>query len=181
VAQDTDASEEVGRDTLRTAYEVIGQRRTAYDALLWQAPALGATAQAFLITIAYGTGSSTLARAVTGLLAFWVAICSRRLMAAHRHFEVADSVRLEKIETLLGLPSLLGAAPHAPPWVRDPRKDKLTWLERVLVARSRGGAQTAERGRPGLTYQLWHTSQLLFAAAGVAAPLIAIIRPQWLG
>ena len=37
-------------------YEVIAGRRNTYDGLLWQMPMLGLTAQAFLFTIALGSG-----------------------------------------------------------------------------------------------------------------------------
>ena len=43
-------------------YDLLAARRTSYDEMMWQAPALSLTAQAFLFTIALGPGSTTAAR-----------------------------------------------------------------------------------------------------------------------
>ena len=48
------------------AYEMLAERRNQQDSMLWQAPALALTAQAFLLTIALGGNAvSVFARALT--------------------------------------------------------------------------------------------------------------------
>ncbi|WP_425614567.1 hypothetical protein NA78x_004440 [Anatilimnocola sp. NA78] len=92
-------------------YQVIAARRNANDTLLWQAPLLSLTGQAFLFTAA----ATLLAAAKEGahpgclysvaLMLAWVAACaSLHLMAKHRFFEVEDSVYLRDLELILELP-----------------------------------------------------------------------------
>ena len=42
------------------AYEMLAERRNQQDSMLWQAPALALTAQAFLLTIALGGNAVSL-------------------------------------------------------------------------------------------------------------------------
>lgn len=167
------------RETLLVTYEVVGARRIAYDTMLWQAPALGLAAQAFLLTIAYGSDSTLAARVVAGLLAFLVALVSRRLMAAHRHHELGDARRLEQIEDRLGLTELLGIAPHARSAERDPRAERLTAVERAClrlrIASPEARALATSGGRPWMTYSIWYMLQAALAVAGLAAPILGAL------
>jgi hypothetical protein len=65
---------------------------------MWQVPALGLTAQAFLLNIALAHDSARLARAIAALLGMTTAALSMQLMAKHRANEVQDSRLLENLE-----------------------------------------------------------------------------------
>ena len=79
-------------------YSVIAGRRLQFDTLMWQVPALGLTAQAFLLNIALAHDSARLARAIAALLGMTTAALSMQLMAKHRANEVQDSRLLENLQ-----------------------------------------------------------------------------------
>ena len=74
--------------------------------MLWQTPALAMTAQAFLLTIAYGNGSE-IARIVTACLGVAVAFMSMQLMSKHRFLKRIDEHKAQDLEDEL---KLLGIA-----------------------------------------------------------------------
>jgi hypothetical protein len=76
----------------------MASRRDSYNDLLWQTPVLSLTAQAFLLTIALGSGTSHQARIVSGFLALITALASVQLFARHRAFEVAATRWLKEFE-----------------------------------------------------------------------------------
>jgi len=78
-------------------YQVVAARRQNYDNLLWQTPVISLTGQAFLFTIALGSGSK-LSRIIASLLALIAALASSQPLARHRHFEVYYSKLLESVE-----------------------------------------------------------------------------------
>jgi hypothetical protein len=79
-------------------YTAVGQRRTANDGMVWQAPIVSLTAQAFLLTIALAPDSASAARYISAGLAFVAAVASFHLMAKHRTFERLDSEWLKRYE-----------------------------------------------------------------------------------
>ncbi len=79
-------------------YDVVAARRTALNGLMWQTPVLSLTAQAFLFTIALGSGASSFATLMSAVLALAAALASIQLMAKHRCLEVRDSQLLEEYE-----------------------------------------------------------------------------------
>lgn len=81
-------------------YEVVANRRVAGDSLLWQAPVLSLTAQAFLLTIALGN-SDPQSVFISSLLGAITALASIHLMWKHRYFELRDSMWLERVEIKL--------------------------------------------------------------------------------
>jgi hypothetical protein len=100
-----------------TVYSVIAARRTAFDTLMWQVPALGLAAQAFLLTIAYGSDSSQLARCISGSLAAVVALVAIQTMLKHRANEKTDNLTLKAMEVAAGI-SVGSGNPHDAPAVR---------------------------------------------------------------
>lgn len=56
----------------------------SYTTMLWQVPALGLTAQAFLMTIALGSDSSNVARVIAALLSVVISVASTQLMHDQR-------------------------------------------------------------------------------------------------
>ncbi len=84
--------------SLDLIYQAVAQRRLQHDLLMWQVPALGLTAQAFLLTIVLGPGSGRLARILAALLAALSSGLSMQLMARHRWHEATERAWLEAFE-----------------------------------------------------------------------------------
>ena len=98
------------------AYEMLAERRNQQDSMLWQAPALALTAQAFLLTIALGGNAvSVFARALAAGLGLVVACMSMQLMAKHRHLTELDNAWLAAMEQEIGLaPIAVGVDNRSP-------------------------------------------------------------------
>lgn len=124
---------------------------------------LGLTAQAFLLTIALGAGSSRLARLIASALALVVALMSGQLMDKHRAVEEADSILLQRLERALRVESFAGALPHAKP------AELVTQLGRPWGAWRRASS-----------YRIWRAGLFLFGAAAVAIFMVALISPSLL-
>ena len=84
--------------SLLAAYAAVAARRTQWDLLLWQVPALSLTAQAFLLTIALSQGNDAWARVLSSLLSLNIAVISILLMGRHRQAELHDAHWLERME-----------------------------------------------------------------------------------
>jgi len=153
---------EIPGDQVNTVYGAISSRRTAFDTLMWQVPALGLAAQAFLLTIAFGSKSSDTARCVAGGLSVVVALVAIQTMLKHRANEKTDTLILEKIELALGIRLGEGSSPHQSPKSRG--RAIGNDLIYGCLARLRSVA-------------LWVTSLLCFAAAGIAAIVITLSNP----
>lgn len=79
-------------------YEAVVARRLQWDNLVWQVPILSLTAQAFLFTIALGSGSTTVARCTSAGLSLVITFLSVTLMARHRQAELVDAHWLEEYD-----------------------------------------------------------------------------------
>lgn len=93
-------------------WQVLAERRSAYDSMLWQTPALGMTAQAFLFTLTLAPDVSTLGRVVAATLSLVIALVSAQLMAKHRRHEISDCLLLEQLEASLEMHRITGFNPH---------------------------------------------------------------------
>lgn len=142
-----------------SVYTVVAHRRTAFDTLMWQVPALGLAAQAFLLTIAYGSNSSVIARCIAGGLAVVVALVAIQTMLKHRANEKTDNLILKELESAVGIWIGSDRNPHDSPAVRG-RAIQNNLIEGRLAQ--------------GRSVTLWVTSLLCFAAAGVTAVVLAI-------
>ncbi|HEX5526707.1 MAG TPA: hypothetical protein VFX44_05855 [Solirubrobacterales bacterium] len=140
-------------------YTVVAHRRTAFDTLMWQVPALGLAAQAFLLTIAYGSKSSVIARCIAGGLSVVVALVAIQTMLKHRANEKTDNLILKELESAVGIWIGSGHNPHDSPAVRG----KAIQNDLIVDRLARGRSVT-----------LWVTSLLCFAAAGLTAVVLAI-------
>jgi len=149
---------EIPQELVGTVYSAIATRRTAFDTLMWQVPALGLTAQAFLLTIAYGASSSEIARLAASALALVVATVAIQTMRKHGANELTDSVLLESIENTMGI-TVAGVHPHTKPGARG-RAVENGEFERWSVKKR--------------SFQLWVWSLRLFAGAALAAGVIAL-------
>jgi hypothetical protein len=141
-----------------TVYTAVANRRTAFDTLMWQVPALGLTAQAFLLTLAYGASSSEAARLVASVLALAVAVAAIQTMRKHQANELTDARMLESIECTVGI-TVAGAHPHAKPEARAKAVENKEFEKWSVRKRS---------------FQLWVWSLRLFAGAALVAGAIAL-------
>lgn len=103
------ASEELGI----AVWQTMAARRSGFDAMMWQTPALGMTAQAFLLTLALGPGTARWARLISAVLSLVLSLMVMQLMAKHRQNEVCESRRLEQLEAKLRFKENFGFLPHA--------------------------------------------------------------------
>ena len=83
-------------------YQLLASRRESYDLMLWQTPVISLTAQAFLFTIALGTGPA-LGRVLASVLALAAGLASLHLLGKHRTFELHYANLLRLCERGLGL------------------------------------------------------------------------------
>ena len=102
-------------------YQTVASRRVAYDSMMWQTPALGLTAQAFLLTLALEATSRSLVRFIAASLSLVLSLITMQLMAKHRLFEVLDSKLLARFEDKLGISDWLEVHPHGP---KESRRDE---------------------------------------------------------
>lgn len=139
-------------------YQVVAARRAQQDGLMWQVPILSLTAQAFLLTIALGQGTSRFARVVAALLSVVAAALSILLMGKHRLNEVHDADWLEHYERGHGLPVV-----HSREYVRDwNRAQARPWLRLSL-------------------YRVWVGGLAVFGLAGLVVVTVALGAPRLLG
>ncbi|MCW6007134.1 hypothetical protein K1W54_21505 [Micromonospora sp. CPCC 205371] len=140
------------------AASALASRRTAFDTMMWQVPALALAAQAFLLTIALGSDIGRLSRVIAALLGLALAGMSIQLMAKYRYLEVLDSQLLERLEGALRLDHTLGFAPHAALSERARRShSSASWLVRMS------------------SYRLWLGGLALFGLADAVAAAAALV------
>jgi hypothetical protein len=93
---------------LVTLLNVYTTQFGSYTTLLWQVPALGLTAQAFLLMIALGPGSSDAARYTAAALSVIIAVASWNLMHYQRGRAINQAELAKRVSYELSLQDLLG-------------------------------------------------------------------------
>ena len=88
----------------RAAYAAIAGRAQSYNDLQWQTPNLALVAEAFLLQIALGPQSTSVARLVASALNLMLSLLCIQKMAKHREMQINDRITLRKLEKRLGLP-----------------------------------------------------------------------------
>jgi hypothetical protein len=159
-------------------YNAVAARRTTTDGMMWQAPFLSLTAQAFLFTIALGKDSELVARLISSGLALLSALACLHLMAKHRYYERLDSEWLKLYEDRFyeGVANgkKLPCKVHAR---RDSEFTKIfpgdKWLHRPIT-------WLVTRSPIRSSYVVWMIALLAFALGACAAGLIAVIWPELL-
>lgn len=145
------------RDAVLAVYSVLGARRTSFDTVMWQVPALAMAAQAFLLATSLDSGASRAWRIIAAALGLFLAWVSMQLMAKLRSLEIVDSRTLERIEIGLHIDTALGFAPHAHVRERIQRSpQRAAWWMRVS------------------SFRLWIVVLGLLGAADVGAVAYAI-------
>lgn len=89
-------------------YELLNDRRNSFNHLLWQAPALSLTAQAFLFSIVFSKDVQPADQLLAAVLALAAALASVQLLAKHRAGETEMAVRATKMEIDGGFPPVNG-------------------------------------------------------------------------
>jgi hypothetical protein len=143
-------------------WQVLAQRRSAYDNMLWQTPALGMTAQAFLFTLTLAPDVSEVGRVVAATLSMVIALVSAQLMSKHRRHEISDCLLLERLEESLGMGQITGFNPHAAGVARVPEswRPPAGWSYAMLF-RSHSPTRLS-------SYGLWTIGQALFVLTDLA-------------
>lgn len=94
-------------DSLVSLLSVYAGQFGSYTTLLWQVPALGLTAQSFLLTIALMKDTSNGARIVACVLSMIIAIASAFLMHNQRGRAINHAELLRRLSAKLGLSEFL--------------------------------------------------------------------------
>jgi hypothetical protein len=79
-------------------HSALVSKRAILNQLLWQAPALCFTAQAFLLTIAFDTTKLWYYRDCSGFMAAIIGFLSWQTFCRHSAFEIETSIDLEELE-----------------------------------------------------------------------------------
>jgi hypothetical protein len=79
-------------------YKIVSARRIATNNLVWQTPALGSAAQAFLLSAALNPLGKGIFPLVLALASTAVGLATIQLMTRHRRVEILDAELLSKFE-----------------------------------------------------------------------------------
>jgi len=162
---------------LAANYGALSARRNHFDTLLWQAPVIALTAQAFLFLIALTASSTPLARIVAMLLSLLFTVASIVILIKHRYHELLDADLLRKFEDAHRLYPI-----HAHPDVRARLVEAFSTVPPDPAALADEGA--AARRRPGYLgirgFRVWLGAFGLTGAMAVAVIVITVVRPGWL-
>jgi hypothetical protein len=109
--------------------QLVATRRLQWDLLLWQAPTLALTGQAFLFSIALDGARSQFSRIVSSCLLVLISLSSLHTLSGHRVSELTDAKLLQEFESSKGLRGMFGTA------FRDQRKE-LVASQRKLPSRN---------------------------------------------
>src|SRR6266576_493536 len=85
-------------DNIRALHSALVAKRQTLDQLIWQAPVIALTAQAFLMTIAFDTTHSIFYRCLSGITATVIGLASLQLFLRHKELERQASIQLENLE-----------------------------------------------------------------------------------
>ncbi|GAA1745503.1 hypothetical protein [Nostocoides vanveenii] len=157
------AEEHEDRPSLDAVYSALAARRSQFDNLLWQAPVLSLTAQAFLMTTALGGGVTRYARTVACVLSIVVALLSIQILTRHRQAEVTDAHWLADLERA-GNPTL--------------QVHGTEWRKRRNTTSPDAGVFNPFARLPG--YFTWAAGMSLFGVASLLTLVIEWVRPDLL-
>jgi hypothetical protein len=87
----SDSDKDDGLDRRVSLLGIYATQFGSYSSLLWQVPALGLTAQSFLLTIALSHGNSKGADIIAPALAMLIALASLSLMHGQRGFAITHA------------------------------------------------------------------------------------------
>lgn len=137
------------------AYEMLTLRELEHDRLMWEAPSLALTAQAFLFIITLNPALPPYIRATSAGLGAVILLMAMQLMAKNRHLSQLERDRLSALEDELSLPP---TARHR-------------WDVNSEGARDHPGNVIVRRS----SYRLWQVGLLIVLAVNVGGIIAAII------
>jgi hypothetical protein len=126
-----------------------------HDALVWQVPALGLAAQAFLFTIALAPETGRGPRFIAAALAAITAWMSVLLMMRHRAFERSDALWIDAFERRHGF----RAQREVEPTATGPKP--LRWIIKMHA------------------FDVWSWGLLIFTFAATAVVVLTAVTPQF--
>ena len=158
----TDGQTDSGRDSLLSLMSLYASQYASYTTLLWQVPALGLTAQSFLLTIALDPGSSTGGRVTASLLGALIAGASMALMHDQRGRAIHYGALLRRLAGSdgLGLGILL--------WPLNDNDGTPRQTDAVAIW------EVDHR-----IYHVWRLLLILLMAADGIALFIVLVDPAW--
>jgi len=89
---------EIDPENIRALHAALVANRMTLDQLLWQAPVISLTAQAFLLTLAFSNGAEPFYAKIAGILSALIGLLSWQLFLRHAYLEVCASKKLEEFE-----------------------------------------------------------------------------------
>jgi hypothetical protein len=163
-------------DGRRLMYEMVANRRTNFDSMLWQVPVLTLTAQAFLFTIALSGDSSRAARVIASSLAIVSSFLAVTLMARHRQAEIVDAHWLAAREReWFGISNGRDQA-HGPEW--QLRRNKFVDRKVLSVRAGKRLGFSGIRIPAPAQFGVWVGGFFIFGAAAVVILILAIATPD---
>ncbi|GAB4081745.1 hypothetical protein GCU67_12910 [Modestobacter muralis] len=160
------------------AYQMLVQRGTGTNGLLWQTPSLALAAQAFLLTLSLGEDTIRPVRIVVSVLGMAIGFMSMQLMAKQHWYYELDQAELRRLERVLDLPPIahrvdqieshgtIGWAPTR----SAARRDRMAWRNRVWAL-------------PWVnlkSYGVWQSGLCLIALANAAVLVAVLVVPDLL-
>jgi hypothetical protein len=146
-----DRARELSQDL--AVYQGLSDQYLSVMTMMWQAPALGLTAEAFLMTITLNSGLSRDVRIISSLLGALVALMSMHLMEEKNSMSQRDKCALMRLEKRLGISSRFEEVPSP----------------------GRGWAANITSYKANITsYKVWQAGLLLFVLANLSLALLAI-------
>lgn len=129
----------------------------SYTSLLWQVPALGLTAQAFLLTIALTNNNGDLAKVIASVLSILIAVASSRLMHDQRGHAINHGELALRVSRELRLASQFGTlnVDDAEPTGTNAETVWVSWDHRI--------------------YGVWRTTLMLFLVADLSVLVYLIL------
>jgi len=150
-------------DSLVSLLSLYGGQFGSYTTLLWQVPALGLTAQSFLLTIALMRDTSSGARIVACVLSVIIAIASASLMHNQRGRAINHAELLRRLSEKAGLNEFLHGSVEL-----DDAVPKKTNAQNIWAV-------------DHLMYQGWIGCMVLFGVADILIIFAVGFRPSLFG
>jgi hypothetical protein len=148
-------------DTLLTLLNVNTAQFGSYTTMLWQVPALGLTAQAFLLTIALGVGSTAAARITASALSVVIATASWRLMHTQRGRAINQAELARRVSSALSLKQFLGGDIRVSDAMPEETNAPNVWDVDHII------------------YHIWRTCMALFILADIVIIVSVALGLMW--
>jgi hypothetical protein len=197
------ADDENPSDSQVSLLGVYATQFSSYSSLLWQVPALGLTAQSFLLTIALTHDSSQGARIMASGLGLLIALASVALMHGQRGFAISHAWFVRQLSIQLGLGELAGikesdaepqletrrvgdAEPDPVSLSTRTNKNLREFLKKRLKLRIRQIPEVAIDAVsiwqvPHLIYHVWRWCMIAFMVADVVIIISSVRGYSWFG